>query len=172
MAGRCTTLPQRLRVRKLSDHPRRATALIGAAALCVGVLYTGAATARLYAEVFGRPRADNASHLDAYFAPTRVTSAARLRDAVVAATWPSDADVLVVADPSLGRQTIYQTYYSTSYVLYPRRVWLLPTCDSETVDAAVARHDARYVVSIGRAPVIPHGERRPVSDMFTLVELR
>jgi hypothetical protein len=101
-----------------------------------------------------------------------LSSAAALRDAVTAAKWPADANVLVVADRSLDRQTIYQTYYSTSYVLYPRRVWLVTTCDPAVAEAAIARYDARHVVSIGSTSVFPHARNRPMSDMFSLVEIR
>ena len=140
------------------------------AMLCAGVLYAGVASIRLYGQVFAGPQARDESAVDAYLAPMHVKSAAALRDAVLAANWPADANVLVVADQSLDRQTIYQTYYSTSYVLYPRRVWLVSACDAETMAASIARYDARYVVAIGRPPVFPHAQRRNVSDMFSLVE--
>ena len=153
-------------------HSRRAATIVGTAMLCAGVMYAGVATVRLYAKVFARPQDRTASALDAYFSPMEVRSAAGLRDAVLAAKWPVDANVLLVADRSLDRQTIYQTYYSTSYVLYPRRVWLVSECDPATIDAAVARHDARYVVSIGRTTVFPHAQRRRISDMFALVDFR
>ena len=153
-------------------HPRRAAAIAGTAMLCVGVLYTGVATIRLYGQVFARPQVLEASALDAYLAPMRVRSAAAVRGAVLAANWPADANVLVVADPSLDRQTVYQTYYSTSYVLYPRRVWLVSACDRKTVDAAIARYDARYAVAIGRATIFPHAQRQTMSDMFSLVAFR
>ncbi len=152
-------------------HPRRAAAIAGIAMLCGGVLYAGVATVRLYGKVFARPQDRNASALDAYLLPMQIGSAAALRDGVLAAEWPVDANVVVVADQTLDRQTIYQTYYSTSYVLYPRQVWLASSCDPVTIDADVARHDARYVVSIGRTSVFPHAQRRRMSGMFTLVEL-
>src|SRR5688572_4726241 len=112
--------------------------------LCAGFLYAGVATARLYGQVFAPAQHRQASALDAYFAPMQVRAAA-LRDAVLAEKWPADANVLLVADGSLERQTTYQTYYSTSYVLYPRRVWLVSACDRRSIDAALARHDARHV---------------------------
>jgi hypothetical protein len=151
--------------------PRRNAAIVGAVMLYAGVLYAGIATVRLYGQVFTRPPAGAASALDVYFAPTELSSASALEDAVLAAKWPADANVVVVADPSLDRQTIYQTYYSTSYVLYPRRVWLISACDGETAEAAIDRYDARFVVSIGRTMILPHAEHRKLSDMFSLIEL-
>jgi hypothetical protein len=156
----------------LTTDSRRAATIAGTAMLCVGVLYTGIATVRLYGQVFTEPQDRGASALDAYFAPMHVRSTAALRNAVLAAKWPVDADVLVVADRSLDRQTIYQTYYSTSYVLYPRRVWLVESCDPPMIDAAIARHDARHVVSIGRTTVLPHAQRVSISDMFALIQVR
>lgn len=153
-------------------HSRRAAAIAGTAMLCAGVLYAGVATVRLYGQVFTGPHDRGTSALDAHFATLHVKSAASLRDAVRAAKWPADADVVVVAERSLARQIIYPTYYSTSYVLYPRRVWLVSSCDPATIDATIARHGARHVVSLGRTTFLPHGEHLKISDMFTLVELR
>jgi len=172
VARRRSTLPRRVRVCELITDSRTAATIAGTAMLCAGVLYAGMATVRLYGQVFTGPQERGASALDAYFAPMHVRSTAALRDAVLAAKWPVDADVLVVADRSFDRQTIYQTYYSTSYVLYPRRVWLVSSCDPATIDAAIVRHDAGHVVSIGRTTVLPHAERLRISDMFTLVEFR
>ena len=156
----------------MTTHARRVAVLVGTAMLCGGVVYSGLATVRLYGQVFARPSARAASALDAYFAPTQVKSAAALRDAVLAANWPVNAAVVVIADPSLDRQTIYQTYYATSYVLYPRRVWLVSACDAKTAEAAIARYDAHLVVSVGRGTIFPHAAHRKVSDMFSLIELR
>ena len=108
-----------------------------------------------------------------------------LQQAVQIARWSSDSDVVFLAEASaLSRQDLYQVYYSTSYALYPRRVWLAAWCDAEasasqcettnaraTAESAIARHGARHVVIIGRRHSFPHARRHPVSGLVSLLEL-
>lgn len=165
---------------------RRLAVLSAVIMLAVGFVYSGIASIGLYRRLLGRPGvAGVSSTVDAYLAPAGVSSAQELQQAVQIAKWSSDSDVVFLAEASaLSRQDLYQVYYSTSYALYPRRVWLASWCDSAasaaqcettnaraTAESAIARHGARHVVMIGRRNSFPHARRQPVSGMVSLLEL-
>lgn len=113
---------------------------IGVSLLFVGFVYSGAATVRLYGRVFTSPEAKGASNaIDGYLAPVNLSSAEQLRRAMKDAKSESHDDVVLFsAAAPLSRQDLYQVYYSTSYALYPQRVWLA-TCVAEV---RKYRHDS------------------------------
>jgi hypothetical protein len=140
--------------------------------LCAGFLYSGFATLRLYGQVLQESVVTGPfGTIDGFLKPVNLSSGSQLRLAVERAGWPSDADVVLRApDEVLSRQDLYQVYYSTSYLLYPRRVWL----DSPSAsDGPTGRHESgsrrgsRYVVLIGSTNSLHH-RHHPVSDMIAL----
>ena len=109
-----------------SNLLQRALALAVLVMLPVGFSYSGLATARLYRQLLLEPTGTgrNAS-IDANLDAVHVPGDEALRAAVAATRWPMDEDVaLVTTDSTLSRDQVVQLYFSASYLLYPRRVWL------------------------------------------------
>jgi len=145
--------------------------------LCAGFAYSGLATVRLYTEVLQKPVvAGPFGTLDAFLKPVNLSRGDPLSAAVQHANWPADADVVVVADGhELPRQELYQVYYSISYLLYPRRVWLASPCDaSRTAKRCedVSEQRSRYLVVIGRNHRSRFAWQRPITDKIALAEMR
>jgi hypothetical protein len=106
------------------------------------------------------------SSIDASFAPARLASAKELQAAVLRARWPLDADVVLVSvDSGLSRQDLYQVYYSASYALYPRRVWLA------NGPGDIARRNAHHVLLLGSDGSFPAAHRFQLSPVLSLVQL-
>jgi hypothetical protein len=148
--------------------------------LCVGFAYSGAATVRLYTEALQKPAvAGPFGTLDAFLKPVNLSTGDPLSAAVRQANWPADADVVVVADRhDLPRQELYQVYYSVSYLLYPRRVWLASPCDASRTTKRcndVSEQRSRYLVVIGAAIGANHRSQfawhRPITDKIALAEM-
>ena len=165
---------------------RRIAVLSAGIMLVVGYVYSGIASIGLYRRLFARPIVVGASGpVDAYLAPVGLSSVQQLQHAVQRANWSSGSDVVFLAEASvLSRQDLYQVDYTTSYALYPTRVWLASWCDSAasaaqceitnarpTAGSAIAEHSARHVVLIGRSDAFPHARRQPISDIVSLLEL-
>ena len=157
---------------------RRVGAACGVATLCAGVLYGAVASVRLYGGVFERPASGSVFTPDEYLAVVDV-SGDDVSKAVAHAGWEGDATVVLLADDrTLNRQDIYQTYYSTSYALYPRRVWLWPGCGLEAAFTAARTYGTRHVIAIGpqrcylrEREQVTFAWARPVSPKFALVDL-
>src|SRR5437773_1745658 len=99
-----------------SSQTQRAIALAILAALPLGFAYSGAATVRLYRELFLAPPASgyNAS-VDGNLALVNLTSGEQLRAAVADARWPPNDDVVVVvASSNLSNTEVMRFYYSAS----------------------------------------------------------
>jgi hypothetical protein len=106
--------------------------------LLAGFAYSGVATVRLYRQLLLAPASagTNAS-VDANLAIVHISSADELRARVAAARWPVNEDVaLVTAESTLSKDEVVQLYFSASYLLYPRRVWL-PTASARARHALV-----------------------------------
>ena len=146
--------------------------------LCAGVLYSGVASVGLYGRIFDQRSSRSVFAADEYLRVVDV-SGDDVQKAVKHAGWPRDATVVLLADDrTLTRQDIYQTYYSTSYVLYPRRVWLQPGCGLASAQSAARKYGTRHVIAIGPARCyltqpgqITPVSARPVSRRFALVDL-
>ena len=92
----------------------------------VGLAYSGAVTVRLYAAIFHAPAVQGPDGtLNAFLTESHLGRASDVRAEAERAGWPPQADVIMTtADASLTDRAITQAYYSISYALYPRRVWL------------------------------------------------
>jgi hypothetical protein len=136
--------------------------------LLAGFVYSGVATARLYGNVFTQPAAKGATNaIDDYLAPVNLASADALRRAMKDAKSQVDDDVvLFAANSPLSRQDLYQVYYSTSYALYPQRVWLA-TCEAE-----VMKYRPRFVLVIGSQRPALGVAAASLSSNLNLVEIR
>jgi hypothetical protein len=145
-----------------ADALQRSLAVLSIGLLAAGFLYSGAATFRLYRELFSRPAAAGRNiSIDRNLAVVNLSSGEQLRAAVDRAHWPQDEDVVVVdAGSTLSHSELTQFYYSASYLLYPRRVWL-----------SHAPHQPRYVLLVGRSNPFDHSSCHPLSDLLTLVNL-
>jgi hypothetical protein len=145
--------------------------------LCVGSAYSGAATVRLYTEALQKPAvAGPFGTLNAFLKPVNLSTGEPLSVAVQHANWPADAEVLVLAEEhDLSRQELYQVYYSISYVLYPRRVWLASPCDARRTTKRckdVSGQHSRYLVVIGANNGSQFAWHRPITDKIALAEMR
>jgi hypothetical protein len=167
--------------------PQRAIdAVVIVALLVSGFLYSATGTVRFYREVFARPAVGGSNGaIDENLRLVNLASGQRLREATDQAGWPADADVAVLAPVStVSDDTLTQLYYSFSYLLYPRRLWLAAWCDGEAAveecsrrhalsdaAAAVAGHHARRVILIGRSNPFVHASGRRLSNELSLIDL-
>jgi hypothetical protein len=156
------------------------------AMLVAGFLYSATATVRFYRGVFALPaaRGSNAT-IDDSLQVVNLMNGEQLREATGRAGWPSDADIVVLGPVSSVSVTdLTRVYYSASYLLYPRRIWLAAWCDGEAAkeecsrrhalsdpSAAVAGHHARHVMLVGPSNPFVHGSSRPLSNRLSLVDL-
>ena len=153
--------------------------------LALGFVYTGAATARRYVDIYrySTPRSASSS-IDAHLAPARIAGADALRRAVADAGWRPGEEVIVLARASaVTRGDLYQVFYATAYLLYPLRVRVGAWCDAgatqaqcdtleaQTPQSAVARYGARRALVLGGENPFPSAQWAPLSDMAALVSL-
>jgi hypothetical protein len=146
-----------------SSLTQRAIALAILAALPLGFAYSGAATVRLYRELFLAPPASgyNAS-VDGNLVLVNLTSGEQLRAAVADARWPPNDDVVVVvASSNLSSTEVMRFYYSASYLLYPRPLWLTS-----------APRQARHALVVGTSNPFSNSRSRQLSDVLSLVDFQ
>jgi len=141
---------------------RRAAARCLLAAFAAGFLYSGIASARLYARLFDRPAARGPlASIDEQVAPLKV-SPAEITAAVRRAAWPDDAGVSLTIDrDAAGGLNATQLHYALSYLLYPKQIWLDPPPGA-----------TRYGIVIGPSVSASHTKIEKVSDAMTLVDLK
>jgi hypothetical protein len=166
---------------------QRAAAVVVAVMLLAGFAYSGVATIRQYVTLFQIPAmTGTAATIDAYVAPVNLRSGEALRAAVRSAGWPLADDIVIVAQiSSLSGQDIRQIQFAASYLLYPSPVLLALWCDPAASEAAcripldspsklvafASVHGPRHVLLVGRSNPFSGASTRPVTDIFSLVEL-
>jgi hypothetical protein len=168
-----------------SSAAYRASATAIVAMLAAGCLYAACATVRFYGGVFALPAARGANAaIDESLQPVGL-DARQLRDGVGRAGWPADSDIVVLGAVSgVPVNDLTQAYYSASYLLYPRRLWMAAWCDDRAAkvdcdrrhalsdaSAAVQAHHARRVMVVGTLNPFRPGASRPLSDRLSLVDL-
>jgi hypothetical protein len=147
----------------MTIESRKAAARCLLVAFAAGFVYSGSASARLYARLFDRPAARGPlASIDEQVAPLKV-SPAEIRAAVRRAAWPDDADVSLTIDArgADGGLSATQLHYALSYVLFPKRIWLAPSPRA-----------TRYGIVIGPSASATHTTIERVSDIMTLVDLK
>ena len=146
----------------MTSESRRAAARCLLAAFAAGFVYSGVASAQLYARLFGQPAARGPlASIEEQVAPLKV-SPAEITAAVRRAAWPDDADVaLTIERDSAGGLNPTQLHYALSYLLYPKRIWLAPPPSA-----------MRYGIVIGPSISASHTAIEQVSDTMTLVDLK
>jgi hypothetical protein len=165
--------------------PQRALAATIVAMLVVGFFYSGTATIRFYRATFAQPagRGSNAT-IDNGLRVVNLNGK-ELRAAIERAGWLPDAAIVVLgAVSSVSAEDLTEVYYSASYLLYPRPVWLASWCDEEAAPAecllrhalpdpmiaATGRH-AHDVMVVGPSNPFVHASSEPLSNRLNLVEL-
>ncbi len=139
----------------------RAKAVLVLAMLVAGFVYSGLATARMYAGLFLQAPAIGAqASIDQQFARLN-TSSEEIRAAIRRASWPADADVAVsVSTGDMGSEmNVTQLQYAFGYLLYPMRI---------RVECATL--PTRHAIVIGAPDDAAHTIVARVSDVMTLVE--
>ena len=172
--------------RSAATKAQRAVVIAVLLLLLVGFAYSGLATARQYRQIFrSEAVTSREATIDALIAPLQLSSGNDLRDSVLRAGWSVNDDVLILgAASAVSAQELQQIYYSTSYLLYPRHVWLAAWCDpgasSERCRAfglmadpneAIKRYGTRQVMLVGRANPFPYARSRPLTSVLSLVQL-
>jgi len=113
-------------------------------------VYSGAASVRLYAELFFRPAAMGPSvSIDEQIASLKMSSA-EIREAVQRAAWPADADVSLTVDARVGGGELNATQlqYAFSYLLYPKRIWLKPAASATRHGIVIGSHGQMSLVDL------------------------
>jgi hypothetical protein len=174
------------------EYPRqgwriRGVAAVTALALAVGFAW-GAVTIVRQDRVFLQMRTPpgRSATVDWYLRSAGMAASDELLRGVALARLPTDADVAYVA-PVSGRlrQSYWQTYFLTGYLLSPRRVWAIAWCEppasveacepfSAVTDlpAAVAARGARHLVVAGHDEVpLTYTRAHRLSSSLTLLDL-
>ncbi len=107
-------------------------------------------------------------------------------ESIAAAGVPPNADVAFIAPLSrVPPNEFWQAYFTSSYLLYPRRVWPVAWCDdvasqcavvgsTSDVEASIVGTRSRFAVlmrMVGRDPPLAHGTEHNISSGLALVAL-
>jgi hypothetical protein len=145
-----------------SSRVQRVAGMATATMLLLGFAYSGAMSVRAYLTVFSEPPVSGTdATVDKNLGVVDLASGDELRAAVTAADWNASEDVVVLASCSpLSRTELTQLYYSASYLLYPRRVWLTS-----------APPRTRHALVVGKLDPTGTSRSHPVSSLLRLVDL-
>ncbi len=171
----------------MSNAPQRAVdAVVIVTLLVSGFLYSAGATVVFYRGLFAKAvvGGSNAT-IDKNLQLVNLANGQQLREATDQAGWPADVDVTVLAPVSgVSGDDLARLYYSFSYVLYPRRLWLAAWCDGEAameecsrrhaplVPAdAVGGHHARRVILVGSSNPFARGSSRRLTNRLSLIDI-
>ena len=173
--------------RRAQPRSRFERVVAGSAAvlLLAGLLRTGAGLARQYIQLFTHLGAVSATATtDQLVRPVGLYDGNVLVTGVASAGWPSADEVTVVAPVSaFTAADAAQFQRVASYLLYPRRVWLIQWCDPSSSDgacpASAARdiaatlhaRQARHVIALGPALPLKATRTLTLSPLVHLVEL-
>jgi hypothetical protein len=122
----------------------------GAALLLVaGLLRSGAGLAYYYAIMLQTPFVlSPTATTDELVKSVGLPAADALVTGVAIAGWSPEDDVVVVAAVSaVSAQEAVQFHYVASYLLYPRRIWLIRWCDSAASGVECSAESDRAVVA-------------------------
>lgn len=145
---------------------------VGAGLLLVaGLLRGGVGVAYYYAIMFQTPLAlSPTATTDELVKSVGLPAADVLVSGIANAGWPPASDVAVVAPVSaVSAHEAVQFHYVASYLLYPRRIWLIRWCDPaasavtcsaelgspavrlvDDIGEAIAARSARHLIVLGR----------------------